>query len=93
MVTLTFSGSLFSWDSPRSIALWTVFGVFLVAYIIQQQFAILTTRDRRIFPVHFLRSRTMVLLYVATSCAAASNAVALYYIRECIPRQLKYNVS
>ena len=80
MVVLSFSGSLWSWDSPRSIALWTTWGIFLVAFIVQQAFAIFTTKDRRIFPVHFLRSRTMVLLYIATGCAAAPVAVVLYYI-------------
>ena len=80
MVVLSFSGSLWSWDSSRSIALWTLWGIFLVAFIVQQAFAVFTTTDRRIFPVHFLRSRTMVLLYIATGCAAAPVAVVLYYI-------------
>ena len=80
MVALSFSGSLWSWDSPRSIALWTVWGIFLVAFIFQQAFAIFTTTKERIFPVHFLQSRTMILLYIATGCAAAPVAVVLYYV-------------
>ena len=80
MVVLSFSGSLWSWNSPRSIALWVTWGLFMAAFIIQQAFSILTTEERRIFPVHFLRSRTMVLLYVATGCAAAPVAVMIYYV-------------
>jgi hypothetical protein len=79
MIVVTFGGSTFAWDSGASIALWVVFGVFLIAFIVQQYFQIFTTNEHRIFPVHFLKSRTLVLLYVATAGAAAAQATTLYY--------------
>lgn len=79
MVTLSFCGSTFAWDSAGSIALWVVWGVCLIAYVVQQAFSIFTTDENRIFPVHFLRSRTLVLLYVATGGAGAAQAITLYY--------------
>jgi hypothetical protein len=80
MIVVTFGGSTYAWNSGSSIALWVVFGVCLISLIVQQYFAIFTTPANRIFPTHFLKSRTMVLLYVATGAAAAANAVTLYYV-------------
>jgi hypothetical protein len=80
MVVLTFAGSTWSWDSAGPIALWVVFGVFLISYALQATFSITTTPERRLFPVQFLRSRTMILLYVCTAAAATALAVAIYYI-------------
>jgi hypothetical protein len=80
IITLSFSGSIYAWNSPGSIALWVVLGACLIAYGVQQAFSIFTTDENRIFPVHFLRSRTLVLLYVATGTAGAAQAITLYYI-------------
>jgi hypothetical protein len=80
MIVVTFGGSTYAWGSGATIALWVVFGVVLISHIFQQGFSIFTTPERRIFPVHFLKSRTLVLIYVATAAAAATNAVTLYYI-------------
>lgn len=79
MTTLSVSGSIHAWDSAGSIALWVVFGACLTAYVVQQAFSIFTTDENRIFPVHFLRSRTLILLYVATGGAGAAQAITLYY--------------
>jgi hypothetical protein len=80
MIAVTFGGSTYPWDSGASIALWVVFGVCLISYLLQQYFALSTTYENRIFPVHFLKSRSLILLYTATGGAAAANAVTLYYI-------------
>lgn len=80
IVALTFSGARFSWSSSTVIAIWAVFGASLLAFIVQQTFSIFTTPERRIFPVHLLRHADYVLLYVATSCSAVVNGVAIYYV-------------
>lgn len=80
ITALAFSGSTFAWSSATSIALWVVWGVVFVAYVIQQGFAFLTTRLKQIFPVHFLKNPELVLLYFATSAAATAGGVTLYYI-------------
>jgi hypothetical protein len=80
IIVVTFGGSTYTWNSGAAIALWVVWGVCLVAFAIQQAFTLFTTPERRIFPVHFLKSRSLVLLYVATAAAAAANAATLYYI-------------
>jgi hypothetical protein len=80
MVVVTFSGSTWTWNSGQSIGLWTLFGVILISYILQQTFTLATTPSNRIFPTHFLTSRSMLLLYVATAAAAAAMSTTLYYI-------------
>jgi Na+/melibiose symporter-like transporter len=80
MIVVSFGGSTFAWNSGSTIALWVVFGICLISYILQQYFALFTTMDRRIFPVHFLKSRSLLLLYIATAGAAAANAITLYYV-------------
>ena len=80
ITVITFAGSTFGWDSTASIAIWVVWAVVFLAYVVQQRFAFFTTTTNRLFPVHFLKSRDVILIYIATSCAATANAVTLYYI-------------
>jgi hypothetical protein len=79
-VVLTFAGSTWKWDSAGPIAMWIVFGVSLIAYIIQQTFSIFTTSERRLFPVHFLKSRTMNLLFIGTAVSSTTLGVGVYYM-------------
>jgi hypothetical protein len=80
MIVVTFGGSTYAWGSGSSIALWVMFGVCLIAFIIQQWLALFTTKENRIFPVDFIKSRSMLLLYIATGASASANAVTLYYV-------------
>jgi MFS family permease len=79
-VACTFSGSTWKWKSAGPISLWVVFGVFLFTYIFQQVYCMFTTAERRLFPVQILKSRTIVLLYIAHAAAAAGVFVSVYYI-------------
>ena len=80
VMIFTFGGSIWPWNDGRVITLFVVFGVVLLAFIVTQYYAILTTKERRLFPGQFLRSRSLVLLYVCTACLGASLYVAIYYI-------------
>jgi hypothetical protein len=80
MIAVSFGGSTYAWDSGASIALWVVFGVCFISYGLQQYLMIFTSDEHRIFPVHFLKSHSLILLYTATGGAAAANVVTLYYI-------------
>lgn len=79
-IVLTFAGNAWPWDDGRTIATFVVLGVVLVAFVVQQKFTILTTRDSRIFPGHLLKSRSQVLLYVGTAAAATNLFIPAYYI-------------
>ena len=80
MVGLTFSGSTWRWNTSGPIALWTIFGLSLISYALQQTFAIFTTPEQRLFPVHFTKSRTLLLLYFTTAASASAMAVSIYYV-------------
>jgi hypothetical protein len=77
-MALTFAGAQWAWNDGRTITVLTMFGVTLIAFIVTQRYSVLTTAERRIYPVQFLRRRTFLILYAATSCAATSVFVAIY---------------
>ena len=80
MVIIAFSGSTWRWSSSEAITLWTIAGLSLILYALQQTFAIFTTPERRLFPVHFVKSRTLLLLYFTTAASATAMAVGIYYV-------------
>ncbi|KAI9689479.1 MAG: hypothetical protein M1822_010130 [Bathelium mastoideum] len=76
----TYSGSQWPWDSGSVITLWVMTGVTIILYVLQQWTAFLTTKEDRIFPVHCLKSRSLVLLYLGTAGSAAVGFFNTYYI-------------
>jgi hypothetical protein len=80
MTVLTFSGSTWRWNSAGPITLWVLFGLSVTSYVLQQSFSILTTPEKRLFPVHFTRSRTLMLLYFTTAATATAMSVDIYYV-------------
>ncbi|OMP88070.1 putative transporter C3H1.06c [Diplodia seriata] len=80
LLAFTMAGSQWPWSDGRTIATFIVFGAVLILYASQQYFAILTTPARRAFPIHLLRDRTQVLLYIVTAAGTTTLFVVVYYI-------------
>ncbi|ORX96462.1 putative multidrug resistance protein B [Clohesyomyces aquaticus] len=80
VTALTFGGVTWAWDDGRTIAILVVCGVILLLFIAQQYYAIFTTPERRLFPIQFIASRTMVILHVCTACGSTAMFVVIYYI-------------
>ncbi|KAI3319387.1 MFS general substrate transporter [Xylariaceae sp. AK1471] len=80
LLGLTMAGGQWPWNDGRTIATFVVFGIVLVLYVLQQYFALFTTPTRRAFPVHLLRERTQVLLYIGTSAFITALFVSIFYI-------------
>lgn len=78
-IAFTFGGSDWAWSDGRTIALLVVFGVLLLAFIVQQYFSLFTRGDR-IFPGHLLKSRTQILAAIGTSAASSNLFIPAYYI-------------
>ncbi|KAL6900595.1 major facilitator superfamily domain-containing protein [Trichoderma evansii] len=74
------AGGIWKWSDGRTIATITVFAVLLAAYALQQTFSIFTTPERRSFPLHLLKSRTQILLYIEAAAAMAAIYVPVFYI-------------
>ena len=79
-IAATFSGPIWAWGSGASIAVWVVFGVVFVAWILQQHFCIFTTAEERAFPMHMLPRLDLLPIWIASGCAGGAYAVTLYYI-------------
>ena len=77
---LTLGGVIWPWTDGRTITLYVMFFVVLLAFVVTQYFSFLTTPANRIFPGDFLKHRTLVLLYVTMSCLSAALFVPIYYI-------------
>ena len=80
VIALTFGGATWAWSDGRTIAVFVVFGAVLIAFMITQYFPILTTPENRLFPIEFLKRRSLVLLYICTACAATALFIPIYYI-------------
>ncbi|PGH05586.1 hypothetical protein AJ79_06753 [Helicocarpus griseus UAMH5409] len=80
LLAFTMAGGQWRWNDGRTIATFVIFGALLTTYASQQYFAILTTPSRRAFPLHLLRDRTQVLLYIVTAAGTTSLFVVVYYI-------------
>jgi MFS family permease len=80
VIVFTFGGAEWAWNDGRTIAVIVVFGLILITFGIQQTFSIFTTPEARIFPVDFLRSRTLVIQYIAMSSTATGLFIPIYYI-------------
>ena len=70
IMAINFGGNLFDWNAPQEIVLWVVGGALLLAFILQQRFAIGTTDNERIFPADLLRSPLMWILFALMCCAS-----------------------
>ncbi|EFR04035.1 hypothetical protein MGYG_07041 [Nannizzia gypsea CBS 118893] len=80
VMVLTFAGVTWKWNDGRIIALFVLFGVTLIVFILQQYFAVFTTPARRAFPGAFLRRRSLIILYISTCCSNSAFFVGAYYI-------------
>jgi MFS family permease len=80
LLAVNLGGVSYPWDSGRIIALFVVSGVLFIALGVQQVWNILTTEARRIIPVQFFRSRTVLILFCCTAASGALLFVPTYMI-------------
>ncbi|KAI4112194.1 MAG: hypothetical protein LQ339_000202 [Xanthoria mediterranea] len=80
VMAINFGGSTYPWESGRIIGLFVTSGVLFILFGTQQGMALLTTKDRRIFPVEFLKRRIMLILFAETACASTATFLPIYFI-------------
>ena len=80
VMAISFGGVEYAWNSGQVIALFVVAFVLLWLFLAQQVFAIRTTVERRVFPMHFFKSSTMVVLFLEVACAATCVFVPVYFL-------------
>ncbi|KAL8846851.1 MAG: hypothetical protein Q9221_008080 [Calogaya cf. arnoldii] len=80
IIGINFGSVLYEWNSRSIIALFVVSGVLFIVFALKQIFKMFTIEDNRVFPVHLVRRKEPVLLFIAGSSARAAIYIALYYI-------------
>lgn len=80
IMAISFGGILYAWNSGQIIACFILSAILFVTFAVQQELAIFTTPARRVFPVQFLRRRTMLITFAEIACAACGVVVPLYMI-------------
>jgi len=80
VLAINWGGVTYPWGSGRIIALFVVSAVLFIVLGIQQVWAIFTTLSRRILPVQFFRSKTVLILFSVTAASGASAFVPIYFV-------------
>lgn len=80
VMAINFGGIIYPWNSGQTIASFVVSGFLFIVFGIQQAFCILTTEEARIFPCHFLKSKTLIILFMQMSSSVTVFFVPIYFI-------------
>ncbi|PVH69625.1 putative HC-toxin efflux carrier [Cadophora sp. DSE1049] len=80
VMAVSFGGVTYEWNSGQIIGLFCCSGVLFILLGLQQVYAIFTTTSRRVFPVEFFKSRTMLILFAMTAAGGTAIFVPIYMI-------------
>ncbi|GIJ88158.1 hypothetical protein Asppvi_007075 [Aspergillus pseudoviridinutans] len=80
IMAIDFGGVDWAWGSGQSIALFVVSGILFILFGIQQSFYILCNEQNRLFPIHFLKRRSLLLLFILNTSASSGLFISVYYI-------------
>lgn len=80
VMAVNFGGTVYAWNSGRIIGLFVTSGICFILFGLQQAFTITTTKDRRIFPGQFLKSKIMIILFSETAAASTATFLPIYFI-------------
>nr|ART34992.1 putative Major Facilitator Superfamily transporter [Fusarium babinda] len=79
-VALTFGGVIYSFQSGTIIALWTISGVLLVAFIVLLKLHPLVSKENRLYPLHFFKQLTLVNMQLQVFLSSGIILAMTYYI-------------
>ncbi|CEJ86583.1 hypothetical protein VHEMI04147 [[Torrubiella] hemipterigena] len=80
ILAINWGGVTYPWGSGRIIALFVVSGILFIILGIQQVWNIGTTLSRRLIPVQFFRSRTVLILFSAAASGGSCSFVPIYMV-------------
>ncbi|KKZ65949.1 hypothetical protein EMCG_08292 [[Emmonsia] crescens] len=80
ILAINLGGLTYPWNSAAIIALFVVSGVLFLLLGVQQVWTIGTSLSRRVIPVQFFRSRSILLLFGATAASGACAFVPIYMV-------------
>ncbi|RAH42806.1 putative MFS drug efflux transporter [Aspergillus brunneoviolaceus CBS 621.78] len=77
LMAISFGGATFAWNSGREIALFCFSGVL---FIILGAHQVWSNPQHRMFPVHFLKRKDLVVQFLIRAAAGTSSFVTIYFI-------------
>jgi MFS family permease len=80
VLAISWGGVVYAWNSATIIGLFVCSAVLFIILGFQQVYTLFTTLSRRIIPVEFFGSRTVLILFSATAAAGAASFVPIYMI-------------
>ncbi|KAL8729093.1 MAG: hypothetical protein Q9181_005113 [Wetmoreana brouardii] len=80
VMAINFGGSTYAWNSGRIIGLFVCSGVLFILFGFQQSLPLFTTVERRIFPIEFMKSKIILVLFAETACASTATFMPIYFI-------------
>ncbi|KAL4789636.1 major facilitator superfamily domain-containing protein [Aspergillus venezuelensis] len=80
VLAISVGGVTYPWNSGQVIGCFVASGVLFIILGIQQVFTIFTTVERRIIPIEFFGSRTVLILFSSTAAAGAAAFVPIYML-------------
>ncbi|QSZ30451.1 hypothetical protein DSL72_000005 [Monilinia vaccinii-corymbosi] len=80
IMAISFGGALYAWNSGSIIALFVCSGVLWILFWTQQSLCFLTTPEFRFFPLQFIKSFEMSLLFVQIAAGSAATLVPVFFI-------------
>ena len=80
IMAIAFGGAVYRWGSGQIIGLFVCSGVLWISFCLQQGFSILTTVKDRLFPVQFLQSYEMCILFAQIAACITCIFIPVYFI-------------
>jgi hypothetical protein len=80
VMAVSMGGITWAWDSGKVIGMFVASGVLFILLGFQQVYTIFTTEERRIFPVQFFRSRTILILFAMTAAGGTAIFIPIYMV-------------
>ncbi|TVY20068.1 Efflux pump patC [Lachnellula arida] len=80
VMALSFGGITYPWNSGKVIGMFVCSGVLFIILGFQQVYTVFTTTSRRIFPVEFFKSRTILILFCMTAAGATAIFIPIYMV-------------
>ncbi|KAH7265513.1 major facilitator superfamily domain-containing protein [Fusarium redolens] len=79
-VALTFGGVVYSFHSWTIIALWTVTGVLLVAFIVLLKLHPLVPKENRLYPLHFFKEWILINMQLQVFLSSGIVLAMTYFV-------------
>ncbi|RKK69509.1 hypothetical protein BFJ69_g12680 [Fusarium oxysporum] len=79
-VALTFGGVVYSFHSGTIIALWTVTGVLLVAFIVLLKLHPLVSKENRLYPLHFFKKWILINMQLQVFLSSGIILAMTYFV-------------